>query len=231
MNLRLAVRRGLSAIRVVLERLGKAIYQSEYERNRDRWYADNGDLTIRLDYPDLTPDSMVFDLGGWQGNWASDIYAKYNCHVHVFEPVLAYADAIAERFSKNAKIEVFKCGLAGQDDAVEIFLGSEGSSTTRNHNNKSEIQTIKLRAFSDFVAEHGIDEIDLIKINIEGGEFELLEHITQSDAITRIKHLQIQFHDFIPGAVARRQAIRQALERTHTLTYDYPFVWEGWSRS
>ena len=30
----------------------------------DRWFGDNGDHTLRLDYP-LNEDSVVLDLGGY----------------------------------------------------------------------------------------------------------------------------------------------------------------------
>jgi hypothetical protein len=40
---------------------------------------------------------MVFDVGGYEGQWSSDIFSKYVCHIHIFEPVPEYADQIASR--------------------------------------------------------------------------------------------------------------------------------------
>jgi hypothetical protein len=51
-----------------------------------------------------------------------------------------------------------------------------------------------------------------------------------TDLVVRCTDLQIQFHDFVPGAVAQRAALHKGLSRTHRLTYDYPFVWENWRR-
>ena len=39
------------------------------------WVAAKGDQSLRLDY-DLGRDSVVFDLGGYEGNWANDIFGK-----------------------------------------------------------------------------------------------------------------------------------------------------------
>ena len=75
-----------------------------------------------------------------------------------------------------------------------------------------------------------IDEIDLIKINIEGGEFELLERMFEQGLVAKCKNIQIQFHDFFPEAKSLRQDIRERLKETHHLTYDYYFVWENWER-
>ena len=52
------------------------------------WVRDNGDHTLRLDY-DLNEDSIVFDVGGYRGDFTSAIFNKYNCNVYVFEPVSA----------------------------------------------------------------------------------------------------------------------------------------------
>ena len=67
-----------------------------------------------------------------------------------------------------------------------------------------------------------------MKINIEGGEYELLEHLIEEKLMADIANIQVQFHDFIPGAQARMEAIQQELKKTHSLTYQYLFVWENW---
>jgi hypothetical protein len=74
------------------------------------------------------------------------------------------------------------------------------------------------------------DQIDLLKINIEGGEFELLERLLAAGQADRLRYLQIQFHPGPPAAESRREAIRDGLARTHRLMWDYPWIWESWER-
>ena len=53
--------------------------------------------------------------------------------------------------------------------------------------------------YEDFIKSHGIQFIDLMKINTEGGEFDLFEFLTQDsnkELISKIGKIQIQFHDF-----------------------------------
>jgi hypothetical protein len=83
---------------------------------------------------------------------------------------------------------------------------------------------------AEFFHRHSIESVDLVKINIEGGEYDLLDHLIAEGLIERIRDVQVQFHDFVPGAEARRAAIRHGLEATHVVTYDEPFVWENWRR-
>jgi hypothetical protein len=69
-----------------------------------------------------------------------------------------------------------------------------------------------------------------MKINIEGGEFELLERLIETGLIATIENLQVQFHNFEVGAPKRMAELQAALGRTHTPTYQYEFVWENWAR-
>ena len=72
-------------------------------------------------------------------------------------------------------------------------------------------------------------DVDLIKINIEGGEYEVLESLIADNKLSMFKNLQIQFHDFIiENAKERMSKIQQELAKTHVLTYQYEFVWENW---
>ena len=67
-----------------------------------------------------------------------------------------------------------------------------------------------------------------MKINIEGGEYDLLEHLIETGFVKNIFDLQIQFHDFIPNARGRMENIQKKLKKTHKLSYQYEFVWESW---
>ena len=190
------------------------------------WYRDNEAIDLRLQYP-LTTESVVFDLGGYEGQWAQDIWDRFQCTIHVFEPVSKYAQQIQRRFLGNSKIHVYEFGLAGRNSLETIYIDEESSSA---FGKKGIRQEMKLTNISEFVASQQLTTIDLLKINIEGGEYELLEKIIDTELISRVKNIQVQFHDFIDGAITKRVAIQQNLSETHTMTYCYPFVWENWQR-
>ena len=188
------------------------------------WYYANEKIDLRLHYS-LTEESVVFDLGGYEGQWAQDIWDRFRCTIHVFEPVSIYAQQIQRRFSGNSKIHVYEFGLAGKDSLETIYVDEESSSA---FGKKGTRQEMKLTDVSEFVAAQQLTKIDLLKINIEGGEYELLEKIIDSKLISNVQNIQVQFHDFIDGAITKRAAIQQNLKKTHTMTYCYPFVWENW---
>lgn len=189
-----------------------------------QWEEDNRTRNLRLIY-DLTPEDVVWDVGGYEGQWASDLFAKYQPTIHIFEPVASFAAHIAERFAKNPKIHVHRYGISDRDSTETISLvGDRASTFVQDQANEQAT----FRNASVVATELGTPT--LIKLNIEGGEYPLLEDLIKSGKLKDIIHIQVQFHDFVPGAVARMEAIQNELAKTHTCTYHYPFVWESWTK-
>jgi FkbM family methyltransferase len=191
-----------------------------------KWLKDKGDKVLRLEYP-LNKNSVVFDLGGYKGEFSENIYNKYNCTVYVFEPVSDFFKIIKDKFTGNNKIHMFNYGLSSEDNTVEISLADDGSSTYQQSNTKEIIQ---LKSISDFINENNIKNIDLLKINIEGGEFDILPELIRTDFVRNIDDIQVQFHNFVDDAIKKREHIRNGLSKTHNLSYDYYFVWENWRK-
>ena len=75
-----------------------------------------------------------------------------------------------------------------------------------------------------------LEKVDLLKLNIEGEEYSLLESLIENNELKRFSDIQIQFHNFIDNAEQRRDFIRKTLSKNFTLEYDFKFVWEGWKK-
>jgi FkbM family methyltransferase len=192
-----------------------------------KWFGDNGDKTHRLNY-ELNENSLVFDLGGFEGGWSYDIVQKFNCNVYVFEPVKIYYEKIVDRFKDNIKVRVFNIGLSNKNEFVDIFYNGDSSSMVFK---TSTVEKIKIKNICDFLDDNNINKIDLIKINIEGAEFDLLDEVIERGYQTKFDNIQVQFHKMFNDCYERRDAIRKKLSETHHLTYDYKFVWENWKKN
>lgn len=188
------------------------------------WIRDDGDRTHRLQY-DLCAESLVLDLGGYKGQWASDIYSMYCCKIHIFEPVTQFAVEIKRRFARNPRIVVHDFGLSDRNTTTAISVTADSSSQFKT---SEVIENINLIEAREFFSDNDFEFIDLMKINIEGGEYDLLEHLIASNLVNKIRNIQVQFHDFIPDAEVRMKKIQAALNQTHKVTYQYKFVWENW---
>ncbi|WP_320196420.1 FkbM family methyltransferase [Agrobacterium rosae] len=200
----------------------KDVFKAEVRR----WQEDDGDNIYRLSY-DLNERSVVFDLGGYLGDFASSIYNKYGCSIYLFEPSKAFFDKCVTRFHGNAAVKMFNFGLS--NTTGEFTLSDEGDASSLG-NGVLAGERVAVKSFAEVFANLPVDEIDLLKINIEGGEYDVIPHLIENGLIAKVRHLQVQFHNFIPGAEQKRSEIEKALLRTHKREWCYTFVWESWSR-
>lgn len=201
-------------------------------------YSDHEDTKT---YP-LNEDSIVIDVGGYRGAWTASILEKYNPkRIYIFEPVPEFYEDCQRRFKDNPNVDVIPRGLsnytgnkiiAKQAYNSSMFRGSEGQKELPVDSVYGAVQPeiIRLLDIKFFLNGLGIENIDLISINCEGGEYDILDRLIETGNIGKFKNVQVQFHDFHPDAVNRRKQIRKKLLETHTESFNYPFVWESWKR-
>jgi FkbM family methyltransferase len=194
----------------------------------EAWFRDRGDETHRLEY-DLDCSSVVIDVGGYKGQWASDIYAKYRPQkIIVYEPHPAFYASIKQRFASNTDINMKCCGLGASDREVELVNSSDGSTEYARSENQECVKVRFVNADQEFQRSK-LDIISLIKINIEGSEYELLEHLIETNWHLKIQNIQVQFHDNVPDYRSKLAKLTDQLIFTHKRSYCYPMVWENWS--
>ena len=193
-----------------------------------KWENDGGDKIFRYNY-DLNENSIVFDCGGYKGEWAEEIIKLYNPHIYIFEPMPKYYNNLVNKFAFNNKVSVYGFGLSDKNEKIKMAM-LDNASTIYKKEAKDFVQ-VKMVDILDFLKKENISNIDLIKINIEGGEYSLLERMIQGDVVKNCSNIQAQFHKFMPNAEIRRETIRKSLAKTHFTTYNYPFVWENWRKN
>ena len=206
------------------------IPKDEFTLEVTRWFRDKGDETLRIDYPELNEESIIFDLGGYKGDFAQQINDKYGCTVYLFEPHPEYYDACIQRFLSNDKVVPFNYGLSDKDGKFLLSDSVDGSSFLNpNHQEKSGIEC-EVKEIFNVLRQLEISNIDLMKINIEGGEYPILLHMISENKLSLVDNYQIQFHNFIENADNLRNKIIERLLKTHVRTWCYTFVWENWKR-
>jgi len=188
------------------------------------WFANNGDYTHRLNY-DLNQDSIVFDVGGYVGWFVEQINNKYGSKIYCYEPLKSFCEQIQTKFVDNKNVFVFPLAISDENKKEIIYINNDASSMHQKTGQPVEIDCVTL---DKVMQDNNITHIDLIKINIEGVEYQLLEYMIKNGLIEKCDNIQVQFHMFVENSDLRYNYIRYELEKTHHLTYEYPFVWENW---
>ncbi|MBC7429402.1 MAG: FkbM family methyltransferase [Bacteriovorax sp.] len=217
----------LSKSKILLHILKVKIAPTSKDLAYAQWNRDDGDNSLRYDYP-LNKDSIVFDAGGYKGDFAAEISSRFQSKVFVFEPVEKFYLYSKKRFANNPSISIFQYGVGAKDETLSI-QEDENKTQMKASNNQKSVIHVQLKNIESVIKELQIPQLDLFKINIEGGEYELLEKVYEMGFMGKVKDFQIQFHDFIPGADEKRASVTDKLKKTHFCKWSYDYIWENWT--
>ena len=173
---------------------------------------------LRYEYA-LTPESLVVDCGGYEGQFARTIHRRYGCRVWVFEPVF-HATLIETLADVYPKVRVFPVGLGTRNASVELKI--KGNMTGEFAEGDPVTATL-------WDAVDALNEpTALLKLNCEGAEFAILEAILERGNPTLYDDIQVQPHPGVPDCEARWNRIHDRLTVTHELTFHEPWCWSNY---
>lgn len=182
---------------------------------------------IRFRYKFL-PGARILDIGGGAGDFAANFSELHNANVTILEKNPKVFARLQERFTGDARVYVHNASLSDKDEVVEFDLDSDASGVFGSPGG----QKVKVALWDAerFLSECGTDEWHLAKLNIEGGEYALLNRLIDTGRIASFQYLQIQFNLHVPNARRQYRNLVKRLQRTHRLQWRYPFIGESWVR-
>ena len=189
--------------------------------------------TIRK--PDLILDvgadaeSIIFDVGAFTGDWAEKVSVRSGAKIYSFEPSPEALPALHRRLDQYPNVTICEYALGARDASMTLADTGPGS-TLYGSSTSVDLPRVAVRDIVGVIEELELDHVDVIKMNIEGGEYDVLERLADTGWLPKIGLVSVQFHEWLPRAHRRRRAIRHALARSHTLVWEYPWVWELWKR-
>lgn len=145
----------------------------------------------------LSPDSTVVDAGAHAGEFSQEIHQRFDCQCHLIEanPVLA-SQLVAP--PKGTVIHAALCAETAKTSFIFRDNPEGGGVVPGNQEHPghtTEVDAINLSALFDRLE---VERIDLLKLDIEGAEFDLITS-TPHALWQRIHQVTIEFHDFQPS--------------------------------
>lgn len=174
----------------------------------DRFNGDNNsDPETNGEYRFLAKNSssfsMVFDVGANVGDWTSRFLQFNNdATVYCFEPVAKTFDKLKSRnFADNVILN--NCGLGSKIEQVPIYIFDEddglNSIFQRKGLEKHGIRTpdkkqlIQIETIDDYVIKNGIENIDLMKLDVEGYEYQVFLGMKKTLSQAKVKAIQFEY--------------------------------------
>jgi hypothetical protein len=98
---------------------------------------------------------------------------------------------------------------------------------TQNTVNHQPVSVYK--ASDVFKERYAGKTIDVLKLNVEGAEYEILPDLIQNFDISNIMNIQIQFHQVVDDYTRKRDAIQRDLAALGFVqTWNYEWAFENW---
>lgn len=136
-----------------------------------------------------------------------------------------FSKNLTKRFEKTPEISIFPLALTNENTTLKLSIDNNASGVYFKNKNYIEVGSIDIISH---IHKFKLNRIDLLKLNVEGLEYEILERLMSQRKITNIKQLLVQFHDFVPEHKKRYLKIVENLSKTHNLIWRFEFIWELW---
>lgn len=156
-------------------------------------------------------NNWVIDCGGYLGEYTEEILKKFDCNVILFEPIPEYAEVCRNKF-KDKKVVVIEKAV-GEEGTIRISK-NKNSSSQFGDGEKIEVESISLNPL--------IRNIDILKLNCEGAEFEIIKRLNEDNLLKDVKEILVQFHKWVEDP----EKSREILSKTHRRIYS--FKWDLW---
>jgi FkbM family methyltransferase len=165
----------------------------------------------------LPENPVVIDIGGFIGDFSLYAVKRFNARrVIVCEPSPRNYALLLKNITNNGYEDrikpVNKAVTDGRDIMMNVDAPDENqcmvSAYYRSDRPLSAVPGISL---GQLLREYAVESVDLLKIDCEGGEYEILES-SPADVLSRIRNIVFEYHQ-VDGVWAKLESVKQRLRR------------------
>lgn len=166
--------------------------------------------------PDIINDnSIVYSFGiGEDISFDIKMIDEHKCDVFAFDPTPKSVKWVKQYKSMPSKFNFFDYGLADRSGPFDFFLPKNteyvsGSFVIQDCVDATNRVQVEMKSFKDIIKILGHNKVDVLKMDIEGAEYKVLDSILSSPIL--INQILIEFHDrlFIDGKCKTIDAIKR----------------------
>jgi FkbM family methyltransferase len=157
---------------------------------------------------------VVLDLGANTGNFYREFSSRFPCKRYVaIEPNARLTDWAV----RAEGVELRNYAVALSDGPVTLYIADNPEASRIAQTDKQAIiadpveqVTVKGKALSTIITELGINEVDVLKMDIEGVEVDLLLTLPE-ETLRTIGQVTLEFHDFC--GISTPEQVHRAISR------------------
>lgn len=139
----------------------------------------------------------VFDVGANIGGWTQHALDAGAKSIHAFEISPSTAATYTQRHGANSQVHINTFGLSNEAGSVTIHHYPDHPALTTMteypHDVPSTPLEVPVRTGDSYVAEHGIEHIDFLKLDVEGAEEFVIAGFADTFARNAVSVLQFEY--------------------------------------
>jgi len=138
-----------------------------------------------------TPNTIL-DIGANVGITTAYFALKYpNAAIHSFEPSPHNYSLLKQNALQFDNVTIYQKALYSHEGSLKLSIceGSEGMNSV--FSKTDNIEVVACTTLDKFLAEHKIEHVDILKIDVEGSEWEILRN---SSAINKVSVMIGELH-------------------------------------
>jgi len=185
----------LSTIKKIIT--GQEPYIGKQASVKTKWFG-NRFAGFYVATEQLNSSSIVYSFGvGEDISFDQELIAASGCTVFGFDPTPKSIDFIKSKGS-IPNYSFTPIGLYKHDGSISFYLPANPNHVSCTVINRSENEEalvkvdVPVKKFSSIVAELGHKKIDVLKMDIEGSEYEVLDDVLSTPVV--IPQILIEFH-------------------------------------
>ena len=174
----------------------------------------------------LTPADVVLDLGANLGKFTEQL-ARSGAQVHAYEPDPDTFEKLKNRVGHLDNVTLYPKAVAAQAGTLPLHRAADYSSDpdrkseassvyyAQGHVDGSAVTMVEVEAFNDVLKRLGND-VTLVKMDIEGSEWDILTDIFAASEPHGFRHLYCETHEFLEEG--KIELVHQLRARSDELT-------------
>ena len=163
--------------------------------------------------------SIVYSFGvGEDASFDTGLIEEYNLIIHAFDPTPKSIKWV-KRQSFSGRFVMHEYGIAAFDGNVSFYPPENPAHVSHTlldrPSTKAKAISVPVKRLSTIMKELGHNHIDILKMDIEGAEYDVINDISKSDI--RPHQILVEFHHRFPGVGIKRT--KDAIDRLRTTGY------------
>ena len=187
------------------------------------------EIFLKHDYGKIPDNSVIVDFGANIGAFV--VYAAKtarNTRVYAYEPMPQYFEQLQENVAVNGlegnAVKCFQYAVAGAASDQELYITGEGvffPTLVAPDDVAATAVKVHCTTLQEILETNGLEKIDLLKIDIEGAEYDVLYN-TPPEILAKVSEIRMEYHN-IDGETSNVTSLARFLkERGYEVNHEEP---------